>query len=183
MGYDSLVRRRRAIKKAYLNSPFHISAAAGNTASTKQTSRRKPLDHSVPLESIVTLDPIYFPPELYSSQQQNRSASRAAQAAYWEQHATQKKDDADLDFGRRLEMLAKKESVDQGGGGTGVIPGEEPEMSGDVDDQQNEHNGGLLEEEDDFFEDDLEDDPYQQFDDDEGYEDLDEDDGGHDAYY
>jgi len=138
---------------------------------------------SVPLESIVTLDPAYFPPELYSSLQQSRSTSRAAQAAYWEQHANRKKDDADLDIGKRLEMLAKKESVEQRGNRR---VGEEPELSGDVEEpQQNEYNeqNGILEEEDDFFEDDLEDDPYQQFDDDEGYEDLDEDDGGHDAYY
>ena len=173
--YDSLVRRRRAIKKAYLNSPFHISASSKPSG--------KSAVKSVPLESIVTLDPAYFPPELYSSLQQSRSTSRAAQAAYWEQHANRKKDDADLDIGKRLEMLAKKESVEQGGNRT---VGEEPELSGDMEDpQQNEYNeqNGMLDEEDDFFEDDLEDDPYQQFDDDEGYEDLDEDDGGHDAYY
>ncbi|KAG7667660.1 hypothetical protein KSW81_005586 [Nannochloris sp. 'desiccata'] len=171
----------RDLSGHYKHSPFHLRGKDGG---------RKPAAASnATLASVVTLDPHYFPSELYSEQLKSRGISQAAQAAYWSGHRQQRlqADDADdLTLGR-LDELAQKESLRgglggmrHGSGGDGALglTGEAEEDGHGDDDAEADGFG----DDEDFVGD--EDDPYQQFDDDEGYDDPDDDgDGGNEATY
>ncbi|GAB4817003.1 hypothetical protein N2152v2_004049 [Parachlorella kessleri] len=175
--------RRHELTSFWKNSPFYLttpqstsgSRAAGEVERFSDRLRKRQKSERPPLTSILTLDPRYFPEELYSSKQQMAAKSAAAQSAYWAaQQARSSSADAGAEMAiGKLDELAKRESRQKvGGAGAEAGPagradgeGEEAPLEADIEEDEEE-----MMVDDDYYQN-------EHFDDDEGYDDG-LDDGG-----
>ncbi|DBA93149.1 TPA: hypothetical protein ACH3X2_003461 [Trebouxia sp. C0005] len=161
-----LMERWRGLNQYYIKSPYHLRGPPkGKDPSAGQDAKR--------LAMVMTLDPRYFPEELYTSKERkvsSRAASASAQQAYWAAEASKiSNDNPMLDRLARLETEYGKSTPEKG---------EEGGQKKKAEDGEAEEDEPIEEDEDDFQDDD---DYYQGnvFDDDEGYDDaLDDGDDG-----
>ncbi|KDD75218.1 hypothetical protein H632_c803p0 [Helicosporidium sp. ATCC 50920] len=147
---------RHELESTWKNSTSHISEDCVATPAATDAAATK-------LTALLTLDPLLFPAELFSSKEALLSRTRDSSAPGLWAHSTSGKGDVDLS---KLEELAQRESRVKSTGA------EEPE-TGVVEDE--------IEEEDEL----QEDDDYcmnEHFDDDDGYEE-DYGNGDEPAYY
>lgn len=173
-----LMERWRGLNQYYIKSPYHlrgppkdgvaadIARYTGKDSSAGQDAKR--------LAMVMSLDPRYFPEELYTSKERkvsSRAASASAQQAYWAAEASKiSNDNPMLDRLARLETEYGKLTPEKGE--------EEGGQKKKAEDGEAEEDEPIEEDEDDFQDDD---DYYQGnvFDDDEGYDDaLDDGDDG-----
>ena len=178
--------RRQDLSRHSKASPFYLDTKPSTTGKDgpdaaietfTERESKKPRTRRPPLSSVMRLDPVYFPEELYSSQDKRASKasqSRPQQEIYWKTQSSL--DDAD-GLQNRLDRLAEMESKAGAQGGTG----EGPSSAGRRDADQDVQEEALIEDEDEEEEDDY----YagNDFDDDDDGGDDGDDDGGGDALY
>ncbi|KAL6778763.1 RPC31 [Auxenochlorella protothecoides x Auxenochlorella symbiontica] len=162
--------RRHELQHAWRNSCFHLTPAAFEAAGKKGTGPT-PMQE---LTQILTLDPRYFPQELFGAK--DTKASRGNQAGMWAAAAARRQR-GEVDELGALEALAAAESRSRVAGGdvaNGVRPAEDGEDEAEAAIDEEDEDVG--EEEDDYY-------VNERFDDDDGYDDDFDDGGGDDAIY
>lgn len=176
---DQRLRERwRGLNQAYIKSPYHLKAdlpkdgLSADIARYSSKYRPENKDSKASLAMVMSLDPYYFPEELYTTKERKastRAGTVAAQRAYWAAQASNAEEEDPM-FARMAKMeteLAKRapEEGDQEDGERKKRKTEDGEV---------EEDAPVEEDEDDYQDDD---DYYQGnvFDDDEGYDDALED--------
>mmetsp|Transcript_26178 Transcript_26178/g.62258 ORF Transcript_26178/g.62258 Transcript_26178/m.62258 type:complete len:242 (+) Transcript_26178:81-806(+) len=182
---ERLLTRRHLLLDYYrsLFSPYYLEFQVSRNESVEEQIRKyngaqevKQKPKRPKLTQVLSLEPRYFPAELYSSVQQRQSVkaqSSEAQSAFFRRTAA-------AEGLSRLDQLAKLESAAGEAGGKTDGPEGESKKGGEA--AQEEEEDILEEQDDEEF--DEEDDYYQgeAFDDDDGYDDP-YDDGDGEAFF